>query len=98
VNVENKEQSKQWMHTHSPNKPKKFNHMLSARKLRDGNCFLGLVQIVEFMQQGTTIMTEVYCETLKGLYKAIQNKRHGILTSSVVLLYDKARPRTAART
>jgi type IV secretory pathway VirD2 relaxase len=24
VNVETKEQSKQWMHTHSPNKPKKF--------------------------------------------------------------------------
>jgi hypothetical protein len=23
VNVETKEQSKQWMHTHSPNKPKK---------------------------------------------------------------------------
>ena len=25
VNAEAKEQSKQWMHTHSPNKPKKFN-------------------------------------------------------------------------
>jgi hypothetical protein len=24
VNVETKEQSKQWMHTHSPSKPKKF--------------------------------------------------------------------------
>jgi hypothetical protein len=24
MNVETKEQSKQWMHTHSPNKPKKF--------------------------------------------------------------------------
>jgi hypothetical protein len=33
VNVENKEQSKQWMHTHLPNKPKKFKRMLSARKL-----------------------------------------------------------------
>jgi hypothetical protein len=27
VNVETKEQSKQWMHTHSPNKPKKFKQM-----------------------------------------------------------------------
>jgi hypothetical protein len=33
VNVENKEQSKQWMHTCLPNKLKKFKQMLSARKL-----------------------------------------------------------------
>jgi hypothetical protein len=39
VNVETKEQSKQWIHTRSPNKPK-------------------------FMQQGT-IISGVYCETLK---------------------------------
>jgi hypothetical protein len=30
VSVETKEQSKQWMHTHSPNKPKQFKQMLSA--------------------------------------------------------------------
>jgi hypothetical protein len=41
VNVETKEQSKQWMHTHSPNKPIKFKQTLSARKLMDCNCFLG---------------------------------------------------------
>jgi hypothetical protein len=28
VNVETKEQSKQWMHTHLPNKPKKFKSCL----------------------------------------------------------------------
>jgi hypothetical protein len=33
VNAETKKQSKQWMHTHSPNKPKKFKRTLSARKL-----------------------------------------------------------------
>jgi hypothetical protein len=66
VNAETKEQSKQWMHTHSPNKPKKFKQMLSARKLmaivfwdRKG------VTMMEFMQQGTTITSGVYCETLK---------------------------------
>jgi acyl-CoA thioesterase len=54
------------MHTHSPNKPKKFKHTLSARKLmatvfwdRKG------VLMVEFMQEGTTVMSEVYCETQK---------------------------------
>jgi hypothetical protein len=65
VNVETKEQSKQWMQTHLPNKPKKCKQM-SARKLmvtvfwdRKG------VLMVEFMQQGTTITSEVYCKTKK---------------------------------
>jgi hypothetical protein len=61
VNVETKEQSKQWMHTHSPNKLKKFKQT-SARKLlatvfwdRKG------VLMVEFLQQGTAITSEMYC-------------------------------------
>jgi hypothetical protein len=33
MNVETKEQRKQWMHRYSPNKPKKFKQLLSARKL-----------------------------------------------------------------
>jgi hypothetical protein len=41
VNVETKEQSKQWMHTHSPIKQKKFKQTLSACQKADGNCFLG---------------------------------------------------------
>jgi hypothetical protein len=39
VNVETKEQSKRWMHTHSPNKPKKFKQTSACQKA-DGNCFL----------------------------------------------------------
>jgi hypothetical protein len=57
VNVDTKEQSKQWMHIFSPNNPKRFKQM-SARKLmatvfwdRKG------VLMVEFLQQGTTIMS-----------------------------------------
>jgi hypothetical protein len=67
LNVETKEQLKQWMHTHSPNKLKNCKHM-SYRKLiaavfwdRKG------VLMVEFVQEGTTVMSEVYCETLKKL-------------------------------
>jgi len=33
VNAETKGQSKQWMHTHSPNKPKKFKQTLSNKKM-----------------------------------------------------------------
>jgi transposase len=52
----------------------------------------------EFMQQGTTITSEVYCEILMKMRKAILNKRSRMLTFGVVLLYDIARPHTAART
>jgi histone-lysine N-methyltransferase SETMAR len=56
------------------------------------------VLMVESMQQGTTIMSEVYCETLKKLNRAIQNKRCGMLIYGIVLLYDNLHLHTAART
>jgi hypothetical protein len=89
------------MHTYSPNKPKMLKQTLSARKLmitvfwdRKGEL------MVEFMQQGATIMSEVYYETLKKncLGPAMQNRRCGMLTSTVVLLHDNAHLHTAART
>jgi transposase len=42
-------------------------------------------------------MSEVYCEALKELHRAIQNKRHGILISGVVL-HDNAYPHTTTHT
>jgi hypothetical protein len=59
MNVETKEQPKQWMHTYSPKS-------LSTRKLM-ATVFWdrkGVLQ-VEFMQEGTIIMSEVYFEPLK---------------------------------
>ena len=38
------------------------------------------VLLVEFLPLGTTINSAVYCETLKKLRHAIQNKRRGLLT------------------
>jgi hypothetical protein len=63
-----KPKNSQWMQIHSLNKPKKFNkHCLLARMLmatvswdRKG------VIMVKFVQQGTTITSEVYCEALKN--------------------------------
>jgi hypothetical protein len=42
VDIETKEQSKQWMHTHSPKKPKKF-----ACQKADGICFMGQERSVD---------------------------------------------------
>ena len=53
------------------------------------------VLLIEFMEPGTTITSGTYCETLKKLRRAIENKRRGMLTSGVVLLHDNARPHTA---
>jgi hypothetical protein len=38
---ETKEQTKQWMHTHSPNWPKRFKQTLSACMKAYDDCFLG---------------------------------------------------------
>ena len=98
VNAETKEQSKQWMHTHSPNKPKKFKQTLSNRKMM-ATVFWGRkgILLTEFMAPGTTISSEVYCETLPKLWRSIQNKWWGMLSKGVVL-HDNAQPHTVAHT
>jgi hypothetical protein len=60
VNVELKEQSKQWMHTYSSNKPEKFRKLMAT-------VFWGKKEVlmVEFMQQGATTTSEVYCRDTK---------------------------------
>jgi hypothetical protein len=62
------------MHTRSPNKLKSLSRCLHAGKLMAA-VFWGRkgVLMVEFMQQGTTITSEVYSETLKKLHRAMQN-------------------------
>jgi histone-lysine N-methyltransferase SETMAR len=40
--------------------------------------------------------SQVYCEKLKQLRRAIQNKRREMPTSGVVFLHDNVRPHTAA--
>jgi len=54
--------------------------------------------LVEFLPQGTTINSAVYCEKLKKLRRAIQNKRREMLSATILLLHDNARPHTAAQT
>jgi hypothetical protein len=55
------------MHTHSPDKLRKLKQT-SARKLRE-TIFWNRkgVLMMEFMQQGMAIMSEVYCQTVLGL-------------------------------
>jgi hypothetical protein len=62
MNVEAKQQPKQWMHTHSSNEPKSLNKRLPARKPMATVFWVRKeVLMVEFMQQGMTIMSHVTC-------------------------------------
>jgi len=54
------------------------------------------VLLVDFLPQGSTINAGVYCNTLKKLHRAIQNKRHGMLSLGLVTIHDNARPHIAA--
>jgi hypothetical protein len=93
VNVETKEQSKQWMQTHSPNKPKKFKHTSACQKA-EGNCFLGQKRSADGgihpKRDHNNIRSAL--RNTKELPIAIQNKSRGMLTSCVVLLHDYVLP------
>jgi len=54
------------------------------------------VLLVDFLPYGSTISAGICCNTLQNLRRAIQNKRRGILSWSVVMIHNNARPHTAA--
>lgn len=54
--------------------------------------------LVEFVPQGQTIHSAMLLWNLKKLRQAIQNKRLGMLTIGVCLLYDNAIPHTSHAT
>jgi len=56
------------------------------------------ILLIDFLERGLTINADAYCETVRKLRRAIQNKRRGMLSSGIVLLHDNARPHSAART
>jgi glycine cleavage system protein P-like pyridoxal-binding family len=68
--------------------------LFSAYQKHDGNSFWNMkgVLMVEFMQHGTTVTLDVYCKTLKKLYRTIQNKKH------MMPLHDNVCPHTVAHT
>ncbi|GFW23747.1 histone-lysine N-methyltransferase SETMAR [Trichonephila clavipes] len=92
---ESKQQSMQWRHSNSP-KAKKRKTSISAKKIM-ASVFWDRqdILLLEFMPPGTTINAAAYCQTLKRLRRAIQNKRRRMLSNGVHLLHDNAWPHTA---
>jgi len=98
ITPESKQQFLRWKHTCSQER-KKCKQTFSTRNImctafwdREG------VLLVEFLPQGATINSAVYCETLKKLRRAIQNKRRGMLSDTIILLHDNALPHSDAQT
>jgi hypothetical protein len=60
-----------------------------------GNKFCMLVSKKSAACETSHVM---YGKTLKSLHRTIQNKRRGMLTSSIVLLHDNVHLHTAAHT
>jgi histone-lysine N-methyltransferase SETMAR len=100
VNAESIEQSKQWIHTHSSNKPKRFKRTLTVCQKADGNCFLGGESCADGGIHASIDHSDVrsVLRNTKILRIKIQKKRLGMQTSGVVLLHEKARLHTSART
>jgi len=93
ITPETKQQSLHWKHTGSL-KRNKLKQTFSIRKIWDRQGVL----LIEFLPQGTTINSAVYCEMLKKLRHAIQNKRHGMLSATILLLHNNTLPYSAAQT
>jgi len=51
--------------------------------------------LTKYLPRGDIINAARYCDTLKKLRRAIQNKKMCLLTSGVSLLHNNARPHTA---
>ncbi|GFX27903.1 mariner Mos1 transposase [Trichonephila clavipes] len=87
---ESKRQSMEWRHISSPTRVK-AKHILTPRKIMctvfwDSKGIL----LIDFLPRGQTINAAGYCETLRKLRRAIQNKRRGFLSKGVVFLHDNA--------
>jgi hypothetical protein len=96
VNAETEEHSKQWMHTHSPNKSEKFKQTFTASQKVDRNGFLGQETNADSGIHATRDHSNVrsLLRNTKLLRRTIQNKMCGMLTSGVVLLHDNTCPHT----
>lgn len=95
---ESKRQSMEWKHVQSPTK-KKFKSQRAVGKVMLTVFWdmKGPVTI-DFLQRGTTVNAENYCELLGKVKDDIRSRRRGLLSRGVILLQDNARPHTAART
>jgi len=96
---ETKKASKERRHT-SSSKPKKFCTQPSAGKVMVTPLWDERGVILEhYMPRGNTVTSAMYADILNNhLHPAIKSKRHGCLSTGVLLQHDNAWPHTACST
>ncbi|XP_067929080.1 histone-lysine N-methyltransferase SETMAR-like [Watersipora subatra] len=94
---ESKQQSLRWKHPSSC-VTKRFRAQRSVKKVMLTVFWdvRGPITI-SFLEQGTTVNSENYCQLLQQV-KDIKNNRRGMQSRGVILHQDNARPHTATRT
>lgn len=95
---ESKQQSMEWHHPDSP-RPKKFKKERSSQKVL-ATVFWdnqGVI-LVEFLEKGSTINSDIYIATLRKLKEAIRKKRPQKDIHAIQLHHDNARPHTSFAT
>jgi len=97
--LETKKVSKEWRHTSSP-KPQKFcTQPLAGRVMLTLSWVEQGVILEHYMSWRNTVTSAAYADLLKNyLHPAIKSKRHGLLSTGVLLQYDNPWPHTAHST
>lgn len=79
-------------------KPKMFMQTHRRKQMATVFCDQKRILLVDYLEPAETITSERYCQMLRTLRQAIQNKRRGTLSSGIGFIHDNDRPRTAHRT
>ena len=79
---------------------KKKVQVSSHYRKSDDDCFLGLKGHIttDFLEKGTTMNSERYCEILNTVRHDVYSKRRGLTLKGVLFNQDNARPHTAKKT
>ncbi|GFV56670.1 mariner Mos1 transposase [Trichonephila clavipes] len=88
----------EWRHTSSPVKVKAKQTLSKSKNRATVFWDHRSVLPVDLMPQGTAINSGANCAALQKLLRVLQNKRSGMLSKSVLLLHDNARPHTSRTT
>ncbi|GFX12578.1 histone-lysine N-methyltransferase SETMAR [Trichonephila clavipes] len=95
ISPESKQQPMEWRHISSPVTVLAKQTLLKRKIMATVFWERRGAFLVDFMAQGTMINSHTYCETLRRLSRAFQNKNCGMLSKGVLHLHDNAKPHTS---
>ncbi|GFX12250.1 histone-lysine N-methyltransferase SETMAR [Trichonephila clavipes] len=98
ITPESRQQSIEFRHPSSPVKVKAKQTLSKCKIMATVFWDWCSVFLMNCRPQGTTISSDAYCASLRKLRRALQNKRHSMLSKDVTLLHDNERVHTSRAT